>query len=1341
MVELRLPDNLFSNNEPRRRISKVEMETSKLRVSMENTPIAQLPLDTTVDQSLMKYNLSTAELGVYPFVVVGNENRIYPDVTDEEAVSSFALYKQHKTNFILRACTDVGNETFVTFAQYQTTAYASDFPKTSPYYQVLKKNQVFQAVTPGFALSFPDAKVENGKLYIHDVRELEKAIASALEYAVTYACTQDNEDMYVDFVTEAQASEAGVDIDTASSVYVDSLSQTVYFWKYWLGGDSGATASLIAGFKPTVQITGQSLTIKYDTAGFTNVVPVLFNSEYIQTYDYPFQMNIDLFRQSLWYKPPPKRMYKYGVGTDGDPPAYDYRLLLDMQAAVFNIIGNKAMRDSLSFLPWKKVNLSQIDVPQSSRFLVEVSKQSSYNTMVPTINRYVSDRDCAIETRAAYGFNYPAGTPESPYFSLPLESGKASNVWVGIAIHIKESYMNSLIAQYSEQYTEFDTTSPSTTGYFSGDDVRLTAAFRAAWPDILNGDPENIRVPELRYQSNYVTSSMGKTIDCNSSTQEMSGMTGPTIIESFTTTEQLSPGTEVIGEYAESKTLPESREVIDSTVKSMMALSLADNVWVGDFSNGQTSVESLHYEWYSVVPNSSAISPASHYGKGLPRLPPFSCKDQGIPPTIGGDMHTIDVRFLLNMSETDEGAYASTPNMKIGEITFNNVQLVHIREEAITDETTTITRTVTTDGTAPSIEYIPNLSIDAQKDDFYILDANTADLTIGQPEVTNNGPVVNTEHKFKIVEEVIEEVVGKTAHDEYLGTWGTGHYMATGSQPKWQMHLDPHRESDLRFYPDRVVWNESAELTEHRYYFVNPDTDLVDYDHLLCAEIDFHDAFDGTRLLGITAVPPNNTEAPYAFGIWSEQIGLMGHTLLPPGHYYVTGVPETPQIYKQDALMYDTPSNSVPFDPSRTVSTTVTYSDSDEEVPGVTSTITTNEITQTTVKSTSEVTPIWNFVEAPFYDHDEHRVNGPYVESTETTPYIPGVDHGAMCVYKHDIGAWHNVELRYEHFHVYDVDNATFEKYWVPVSKTRYESYWSRFSGLPENWTKMMNRPSWAHYLTQLRYPGFAPHLKAVDGRTCQTERISIRDNETGREYQMLHVWYDLFIGGFVEKIQNPMTQAITTNVIIPDSGQPMNYHNPGFDHLCLINPDTYIQTNYPNNPDPNNTSRINGYYKIVEQAVSTVRTTRVRTVIDIRPQLAGNVQLTYTWNELPMVVMSPIASIILTLDGINFTSEIQPYNMTTPGAGSSLTQTIPVAENYYSLAQTLRDLHDELVVTRADFDSNAKYTLERNCGDERTIRLTAHYLSKDGTLHKIYIPPNGVFAIQLTFRISYYYI
>lgn len=158
-----------------------------------------------------------------------------------------------------------------------------------------------------------------------------------------------------------------------------------------------------------------------------------------------------------------------------------------------------------------------------------------------------------------------------------------------------------------------------------------------------------------------------------------------------------------------------------------------------------------------------------------------------------------------------------------------------------------------------------------------------------------------------------------------------------------------------------------------------------------------------------------------------------------------------------------------------------------------------------------------------------------------------------------------------------------------------------------------------------------------------------------------------------------------------------------------------------------------------VDKKKEVIKTTSYET-IDVLTESAykGNVNLSFTWDNLPMVVLSPIQSIVLTVRGMQVNQEIQPINMTDP-TGSSLVSSIPVIENFYSMAQSLRDLHDELVVVKDSFDDTPTYKVPIRAGCERTITLSAQYIDKNGGLHQIYIPKNGVFSLQLVFGVSFY--
>ena len=196
---------------------------------------------------------------------------------------------------------------------------------------------------------------------------------------------------------------------------------------------------------------------------------------------------------------------------------------------------------------------------------------------------------------------------------------------------------------------------------------------------------------------------------------------------------------------------------------------------------------------------------------------------------------------------------------------------------------------------------------------------------------------------------------------------------------------------------------------------------------------------------------------------------------------------------------------------------------------------------------------------------------------------------------------------------------------------------------------------------------------------------------------------------------------------------------NRGCDHYSHLGT-SYTQVWYYNDNDG-----FSIFYRTEKRSSYTIdrqrqkNSTSVTVVNNTSTTWYGNIRLNFEWDNIPIVVISPIQSIVLTLQGMNVSQEFQPINVAQAG-GSSLTSTIPVIENYYSLAQTIRDLHDELVVIKDSYDDQPCYSLSTVDGQARALRLEAHYITKDGRLHQIYIPPNGVFSLQLTFGISYYF-
>ena len=145
-IELRLPDNLFAGNSGARKVEKVSMQTSKFRLSMENTPIAAMPQD--VEKTTPKMQVTKCQLDVYPYCLL-DDDQIKPD---DISGTVFEYYKDHKVTLKIRRY-DTYNDDVTT--DTPTIRDTLELISNSPYggvsesyllYDALKEHKVFDYV-------------------------------------------------------------------------------------------------------------------------------------------------------------------------------------------------------------------------------------------------------------------------------------------------------------------------------------------------------------------------------------------------------------------------------------------------------------------------------------------------------------------------------------------------------------------------------------------------------------------------------------------------------------------------------------------------------------------------------------------------------------------------------------------------------------------------------------------------------------------------------------------------------------------------------------------------------------------------------------------------------------------------------------------------------------------------------------------------------------------------------------------------------------------------------------------------------------------------------------------
>lgn len=278
-----------------------------------------------------------------------------------------------------------------------------------------------------------------------------------------------------------------------------------------------------------------------------------------------------------------------------------------------------------------------------------------------------------------------------------------------------------------------------------------------------------------------------------------------------------------------------------------------------------------------------------------------------------------------------------------------------------------------------------------------------------------------------------------------------------------------------------------------------------------------------------------------------------------------------------------------------------------------------------------------------------------------------------------------------------------------------YETYdWETTTDRPNEsafrWHECVGVPSTFSNAAVVIMPGFAYQQNRIQPQNFNAcVHTAIPDGEEGI--------YDILCIQDIGK-HSPAT-LFGTNTYLWNQTDPQNELNADASIVDSIGGDLFYTSLAVNMVDEINLrrKRASGFFNRVNQSV----------------------KVTTTWGNLPIVVMSPIQSFVLTLQGVQVRQEYQPINRV-EGNASSLTSSFPVIENYYTLASTLAELHDELVIIKDSFNDQPLYSLPTTAGESRVLKFTLYYITKDGRLHKLFIPKKGIFAIQLTFGITYYY-
>lgn len=1129
-IELRLPDNVFGGSPSTKKIEKVVMQTSKMRLSMEQTPIAELPLD----QDLTTEDLvaSTCKLDVYPFCLLDN-GEIKPEPGSQQT-NVFPNYKNHIVKFTIRwlkrAVPGEEDPTILDVINARANTEGYGFPKTSRYYDVLKGTDALNADNHLLNLcaksNHEPYHIEGNALFVKHIGTLEQMLQDAIENAITYALTSDYQEVTIDFISADYVDENPDQIEFDPPINKDLVltleeyGERVYYWR-WDYDDNNANTSCGLNFacKPTVKLNEQSLTIAYDSAAFQQLIPIIWNTPYVETYDYPEQMNIDTLRNSVWFQPPPKRQYKYGAVVN-ENGTYQFAVQNVINSAAMNIIANKAMRDTFSFLPWIRVDTDSLSIFEGGRHFRVTKTKEINETGTKRVTRTFQRRDGTPASYWMISHVISDNTPTYRYgvcyrFSVFDEDGGEN------APADKRFYQEVEVTNHARQEELGNVP-------VNDFDVPVTTTINTILPPV-----HDISTFES-YTSYDTTLEPGETI-INQSTNNTSC--------SKTEDVEIVPGKIVAAPWAYCHD-------VDGT--PTWVLGITNNGGWG----GRRNQTRNWCKWIPPYEKIRSVEIDKDEGEDISQF-----------PIINKPHRRYEWRYEISFSGEDE--HGANSASLYWEDQANDDAII---QENITDfKESDITFRKIVEEIDQGVPYskrdlvLPNIEL-SDKNEFYILDGTTAVVDIGAQEIIRG--TTNGNHRFHVSDYITYDTWYKYKKEIYYCSTQDANNMPA------DLTLNIAYASNDAFplpyqYPD-----ELPDQIQHSWI-----------DYLIC-EFDFLGFYDPNQISVRELLQYATQIKVHPLTKHAEEETTIAPILKPretdatqPWELWQEVLPRPPAVTNE----YDSD------DPSLT--------------PGTTQNVETD----------------W-------------RETGPYYEST-----IPAEDTLTFFKLEKDPTRW------VQGIYVGNSLNGGV----IPM------------------------------------YPRFAN-----DGDTIEPDFIAVHGSGIGSH-----------IGLFWRLYTTPLEPTPAKNL--------MTYKNP-------VNEVTVAT-------------------RIEEEETQTLKT-----VTEGDPSYEGNVRLSFTWNNLPMVVMSPIASIVLTLNGMTINPEIQPINIT-DHTGSSLTSTIPVIENYFSMAQSLRDLHDELVVAKDTFEDTATYTVTSTSGTERAVTISAKYITKDGSLHQIYIPPKGVFSLQLTFGLSFY--
>ena len=127
-----------------------------------------------------------------------------------------------------------------------------------------------------------------------------------------------------------------------------------------------------------------------------------------------------------------------------------------------------------------------------------------------------------------------------------------------------------------------------------------------------------------------------------------------------------------------------------------------------------------------------------------------------------------------------------------------------------------------------------------------------------------------------------------------------------------------------------------------------------------------------------------------------------------------------------------------------------------------------------------------------------------------------------------------------------------------------------------------------------------------------------------------------------------------------------------------------------------------------------------------------------YTFTGVNLLSITNITSFVVMINGLTITPQTFPVNINPANTGAAQNTTIPIVEVYFPLFNSIEDLSTNLIVSKDAFTNAAPFVVTPDALLERNLVFEVYYITRDGGLHLLTIPPGTSVSLQICYSITY---